>query len=116
MITDLIETIAKRAAVIRNKGDFTDDETGLLRCGRCGEAKQQIVDINFAHRKIVAFRACRCVRESDQKEKAALAEYDKRQRQELLNRGIKSEVFKSYTFDSDDMRNTEATKVCSQFV
>ena len=116
MITDLIETIAKRAAVIRNEGDYTDDETGLLRCGRCGEPKQQIVDVYFAHKKIVAFRACRCEREADAREKTALAEHDRRQRQEQLDMGIKSEAFKGYTFDSDDKRNIETTKLCCQFV
>ncbi len=116
MYTVLFEKIAKRAAVIRNEGDFTDDETGLLRCGKCSEPKQQVVDVYFAHKKIVAFRACRCEREADAREKTALAEHDRRQRQKQLDMGIKSEAFKGYTFDSDDKRNIETTKLCCQFV
>lgn len=116
MFTDLIETIAKRAAVIRNEGDYTDDETGLLRCGKCGEEKQRVVDVHFAHRKIVAFRACRCERENDKKEKSALEAYDRQQRQKELNAGIKNEIYRALTFEHDDGRHREVSKVCCDFV
>lgn len=116
MIADLLEKIAKRAAVIRNDGDYTDSETGLLRCGKCGELKQQTVDVRFAKRQIVAFRACRCVREADAKGKTTLDEFDKQQRKKQLGFGIKAEAFKAYTFDNDDRRNVSISKLCCDYI
>lgn len=115
MIYNLIEEIKKRAAAIRKEGDYINPDTGLLFCGVCNEPKQQIIDTHLI-KPFPAFRECRCEREQRQKEREALNRYDREQRKIELDKGIKTEAFKSFTFDRDDRRNIETTKLCCEYV
>lgn len=91
-------------------GEYKDEATGLIMCSKCKEPLQCCI-----RGKLFPI-ICRCERETDEKEKAALAEYDKRQRQKQLNTGIKSKAFKEYTFDNDDKRNISITKLCCDYI
>lgn len=115
MINNLIEEIKKRAKAIRKEGDYIDPDTGLLHCGVCHEPKQQIV-IPHNHRAFPAVRECRCEREQRQKEKEVLDRYDREQHQKELDKGIKAESFKGFTFDRDDKRNITVSKLCCDYV
>ncbi len=116
ILNKLIEEAAKRAECIKKDGDYVTPDTGLLHCGVCNEPKQQIVKPNFRD-PFLAFRECRCQREESQKEREELEQYDKEQRQKKLkSKGIKTEAFKSFTFDSDDKRNIEVSKLCCNYI
>jgi DNA replication protein DnaC len=112
----LISEINARAAYIQHEGDYQNPESGLLYCGTCNEPKQTVKEIPFLHKTIVANLPCRCEREKDNQEQAALQEYDRQQRQKELDKGIKSEAFKGFTFEKDDRRNIEITKLCCDYV
>lgn len=110
-IYSAIESVSRRQAARQPKaGEYRDENSGLIMCKTCSEPLQ------FRHKGFTLPIVCRCERENDAKEKSALEAYDKRQRQEQLNRGIKSEMFRSFTFDNDDRRNIELTKLCCRYV
>lgn len=105
------EGIAKRQAARQPKaGEYRDENSGLIMCKTCNEPTQ------FRYKGRLLPIICRCERESDQKEKAALAEFDNRQRQNELNAGIKNDLYKGFTFDVDDGRHREISKICCNFV
>ncbi len=114
-INNLVEETKKRAAAIRKEGDYINPDTGLLHCGVCKEPKQYIVDTRI-RKPFPAALECRCEREQKQKEKGFWERYDKAQRQKELAKGIKSEAFKGFTFDTDDRRNTALSKLCCDYV
>lgn len=105
------EGIAKRQAARQPKaGEYRDESTGLIMCSKCKEPLQCRI------RGRLFPIICRCERETDEKEKAALAEYDNRQRQKELNAGIKNDLYKGFTFEVDDGRHREISKICCDFV
>lgn len=86
-------------------GDYTDEKSGLLMCGACGEPKQHVIDLAGA--KMIVPCSCRCTREQDEARKEAMerqrAEYEQsRRRCECFGDDLKKA---GYTFAADDRRS-----------
>lgn len=96
------------------------DETGLLRCGKCGGFKERMVEVPTSLRpngRIKVKNPCPC-----QEERERLEEEDRRRRkfldrmEELRRDGISDPLYLGYTFEQDDGKNPQFTKVCRRYV
>ena len=106
MIEVVVNEVLKKLEKTRNEGmkadnDYTDDDTGLLMCGRCHTKKQKRV--SFLGEERIVGCLCRCAAEKLEKERE---EY--RVKEELLNiqkmksAGLQDRTFYNYTFDHCD--------------
>ena len=81
-----------------NDGDYVDDATGLLHCGKCGEAKQLILAIPEAlmdrlGETRVVWRACACRRAEVAREEEVKREAERLDNiKKLRRRGIEDFV------------------------
>lgn len=86
---------------IKAADDYTNDDTGLLMCGKCHTKKQK--KISFLGEERIVGCLCRCAAEKLEKERE---EY--RVKEELLNiqkmksAGLQDRTFYNYTFDRCD--------------
>ncbi len=113
----IIEKTAKRSAVTMNDGDFIG-ENGLIYCGKCKEAREQVHIIPYLNnKKIRAIRLCKCEREQEEKEKQDFKRWEYEQKvKELTRIGITSPMYQRYTFGKDDNRQPKATAFCRNYV
>lgn len=102
-----------------NTGDYRD-ETGLLKCGKCGGYKERLVDVPLSLRpggKLRVPNLCPC-----EMEKSILEEEDRKRRkfndrmEALRKDGISDPEYLKYTFEQDDGKNPQFTKVCKRYV
>lgn len=116
MFVELIEEISKRAAVIKNEGDYVKDD--LLHCGVCNEPKQAIKVIPFADNKtLIVPLMCKCQRDTEEKERLALAEQEhKRKVKYLIEQGLTYSKYREGVFARDDGRDTNITKICCSYI
>lgn len=108
--------VARAADAIKAvEGDYIDEATGLLMCGKCHTAKQTRVEL-FG-RAETPMCLCRC--ESERVNAAAEA-YRERRRREYLEamraEGIRDEAMRSYTFANDDMLDERVTEAMRRYV
>ena len=112
MIEVVVNEVLKKLEKTRNEGmkadnDYTDDDTGLLMCGRCHTKKQKRV--SFLGEERIVGCLCRCAAEKLEKERE---EY--RVKEELLNiqkmksAGLQDRTFYNYTFDCCDASQENA--------
>lgn len=107
---EYFEAITRRQAAREPKHDEYKDESGLIMCRKC----RQPLQCRIKGRLFPV--PCRCEREADEKARAALDEFDRIQREKKLNEGIKNSFYKDLTFDKDDGRHREVSKICCDFV
>lgn len=81
-------------------GDFRDEKTGLLRCGKCREAKEVQIDIPEFGGVHTVRTMCRCMREQLERDKLDMHRQEDQRRVDLLMRySIIDNRFRESTFD-----------------
>ena len=115
-VMNFLEELSKRAELVKNEGDYFKDN--LLHCGVCNEPKQAVKEIPFAdNKKLIVTLQCKCQRNEDEKQRLALAEHEhKRKVEYLIKHGLSYAKYRECTFSKDDGRNSEITKICSNYV
>lgn len=84
----------------KEPGDYYDQKTGLLHCGKCGEAKEMQIDIPvFGGLKTVK-TMCRCMQAQQEQKKRDIELQEEQNRIDMLMRfSIIDKRFKNSTFD-----------------
>lgn len=112
---------AVQAAASQGAGDWRD-ESGILRCGKCGFPKETRQHMPEALREMFGeYKTlpilCRCEVERQEAERL---EIENRERAEAVERARDAcfpyPTLKGWTFKSDDGKNPGMTKVCRRFV
>lgn len=117
MFTEYLTALEARAnqAIKTEKGDYIDEETGLLFCGRCRTAKQCRVE---AFDKVFYPKClCQCEQERDAK---AREEIEKRDFLERVKRyrtmGFPESQMQYWTFENDDQSRPKLTEMAKRYV
>lgn len=105
--------MASLPQAVINAGDYFGDD-GLLVCGKCGERKEQVVNLLGSEHKMAM--ECRCERMERERNE---------ERDRLRARAEKAEQFRSecfpfaalrgMTFENDDMSNAKISERCKRF-
>lgn len=99
-------------------GDYRD-ETGLLRCGKCGGYKERIVEVPESLRpggKLRVKNLCPCEQEREEKMERERQRRRFETHMDILRReGITDPKYLKYTFDKDDGRNPKIAQVCRRY-
>lgn len=103
----------------KEPGDYYDQKTGLLHCGKCGEAKEMQIDIPaFGGLKTVK-TMCRCMQDQQKKMKRDMELAEEQHRVDLLMRfSIIDKRFKNSTFDRfvQTRDNAKAYRIARNYV
>lgn len=117
MFTEYLTALEARAneAIKTEEGDYIDEETGLLFCGRCRTAKQCRVE---AFDKVFYPKClCQCEQERDAK---AREEIEKRDFLERVKRyrkmGFPESQMQYWTFENDDQSRPKLTEMAKRYV
>lgn len=96
------------------KGDYHDEETGLLTCSKCDTAKQIILNLG-GFEKVVPI-ICECeseeIRKAEQKEKEQAM---KAWKAKLRREGIMNPDYLYHTFENDDSPDSVPSKTARQY-
>lgn len=114
-IKRLINDIANKAAEqnAEEQGDYRKD--GLLYCGKCHTPKQCKV-VMFGHERIVHC-ICKCKAEKLQAEEAERKRIERlRHIDRLRKMGFPDAEMQNWTFDKDDQKNEQISKVAHNYV
>lgn len=97
------------------QGDYTDEATGLLMCGKCGTPKQCKVEIMG----MVKTPMCLCKCEADKRDREEAErkriEFEKEVRR-LRSVGFPEAKMQQWTFANDDLANERITKAMQRYV
>lgn len=115
---DYMNSIAEKSTCDRQGGDYISKADGLIHCGKCHEAKEQIVSILFGRKKTFkAVRECRCERTEADRKKEDLKRWEQNEYiKRLAKQGVTSKMYEKCTFEADDGRQPEATLFCMNYV
>lgn len=117
---EVMEKLVAASLQKRNEGDYLDEE-GFLVCGKCHTRKQHDITLpafgDQPERVVRVGIACECRKKKLEAERAAEEQRQFLHRMEVLRRdGISDPAYLRYTFDQDDNRNPEVSKVCRRYV
>lgn len=111
--------LADICTVREESGDYRD-ETGLLRCGKCGGYKERIVEVPENLRpggKLRVKNLCPCEQEQEDRKDRERERRRFETHMDILRReGITDPKYLKYTFGQDDGRNPKMTKTCLRYV
>lgn len=116
-LSNIIDGITERAAIenAATDGDYIDEKSGLLICGKCGTPKQCRVD--FFGKERVVYCLCKCKKEKRDAEEAAFKHQQKIIRAEMLrDSGFPDAEMKKWTFDRDDRSNEKISNIAHKYV
>lgn len=117
MFDEIINNIAGNAerANAVEQGDYISDD-GLLYCGKCNTPKQCRVDWIDGTERIV-YCVCKCRQEQIEAERIEQLRREKMLHIQRLRRlGFPDAEMQGWTFDKDDGKNEEITKVAKNYV
>lgn len=98
---DLIKVLPSGRAELQHD-EYIDHEDGLIHCSRCGEPKQIRLTTSIGFSRAVRI-PCFCEREEQTKQNLARCEEERRCRiEQLRSRGIRSRLYRNYTFAEDN--------------
>ena len=97
------------------QGDFVDEETGLLMCGKCGTPKQCRVEILGTVRTPMCLCKCEVDKRDREEEERKRIEFENRVKR-LRRDGFPEEQMQSWTFANDDLANERITKAMQRYV
>lgn len=116
-MSKIIDGIAQKAekAIPKEQGDYYNDDDGLLYCGNCNTPKQCIVEV-FGEMRTVSC-LCKCKAEKRDAEEAERKRIEWLQHIQRLRRfGFPDADMQKWTFDKDDHKNEEISKVAHNYV
>ncbi len=96
-----------------NDNDYINEADGLLYCGKCHTPKEKITEHIGKH-----FIRCQCELQAiKDQEKGYFLTTQEEMKQERKERCFKSDyaVFKDYTFDNADNKDTKVFKLCKRY-
>lgn len=116
----IFDSLAAQSRNNYEEGDYIDNE-GFLCCGKCHTRKQRDITLpafgGQSERVVRVGIACECRKKELEAERAAEERRQFLQRMEVLRRdGITDPAHLKHTFENDDMRNPEVSKVCRKYV
>lgn len=120
MFDNIINGIAGKAAEANGKqeGDYFNADDGLLYCGKCNTPKQcYIDDWRCANKKIKVYCICNCKKEQLEAEKSEQKRIERlRHIDRLRKMGFPDADMQNWTFDKDDHKNEQISKVAHNYV
>lgn len=124
-LKDLLAAQFRDIRAVKEEGDYYDKESGLLVCHECKEPKEFFLDLwkpelNLGEvdpRFVIRPSMCKCEKDrlaqEQAREEARLLE---RQKRENISRCFDLQGFEGVTFDNDDGKDQEVSKVAHSFV
>jgi hypothetical protein len=115
--TKFIDGVAKAAEQNNGKqsGDYINDDDGLLYCGKCNTPKQCRVELFGSLRTVHCL--CKCKAEKLEAEKAEQKRIEwLKHIQRLRKLGFPDAEMQKWTFDKDDHKNEQISKVAHNYV
>lgn len=116
-LTEVINGIMDKAKenIKAEQGDFVDEATGLLMCGKCGTPKQCKVELFGTIRKPMCLCKCQTDQREREEEERKRIEFEKRVKQ-MRRAGFPDEEMQNWTFANDDLANERITKAMQRYV
>lgn len=113
LVKDLV--VQSENAIKENEGDYINEETGLLMCGKCNTPKQCQFEIEGITYKPHCL--CKCGKEKRDRE-----EEEQRQRafeqkvRKYREMGFSEIQMQNWTFENDDLGNKKLTDIAKRYV
>lgn len=116
-LTEVINGIMDKAKenIKAEQGDFVDDATGLLMCGKCGTPKQCKVELFGTIRMPMCLCKCETDKMEREEEERNRIEFEKKVKQ-LRRDGFPEEEMQNWNFANDDLANERITKAMQRYV
>lgn len=116
-LTEVINGIMDKAKenIKAEQGDFVDEATGLLMCGKCGTPKQCKVELFGTIRKPMCLCKCQTDQREREEEERKRIEFEKRVKQ-MRRAGFPDEEMQNWNFANDDLANERITKAMQRYV
>lgn len=116
-LTEVINGIMDKAKenIKAEQGDFVDDATGLLMCGKCGTPKQCKVELFGTIRMPMCLCKCQTDKREREEEERNRIEFEKKVKQ-LRRDGFQEEEMQNCNFANDDLANERITKAMQRYV
>ena len=115
----MINEIIEKTASIRHEhpSDYKDKD-GYLVCHKCHKRKEMDIEYPKGSKRYKrVFITCDCDKEEQLRLKQQKAKQQHEQMlQKLYAQGLTDEAYRKNTFDIDDNRNEEITRLCKQYV
>ena len=116
-LSEVINGIIEKGnnAIKAEQGDFVNEETGLLMCGKCGTPKQTIVEIFGKIRTPMCLCKCEVEKKNREEEERKRIEFEARVKK-MRRAGFPEEEMQNWTFSNDDLANDRITKAMQRYV
>lgn len=113
ILKNLVEQ--SKVTIKENDGDYINEETGLLICGKCNTPKQCVIEIEGIIYKPKCL--CKCGKEQRDREEA---EEKQRAFEKRINKyrtmGFPESKMQNWTFKNDDLGNKKLTEIAKRYV
>lgn len=116
-LTEVINGIMDKAKenTKAEQGDFVDEATGLLMCGKCGTPKQCKVELFGTIRMPMCLCKCQTDKREREEEERNRIEFEKKVKK-LRRDGFPEEEMQNWNFANDDLANERITKAMQRYV
>lgn len=116
-LTAVINGIVEQSKVSikAEQGDFVDETTGLLMCGKCGTPKQCKVEIFGTIKTPMCLCKCEVEKREREEEERKRVEFEAMVRR-LRREAFPEEDMQHWTFANDDLANERITKAMQRYV
>lgn len=104
-----------KVSIKAEQGDFVDDETGLLMCGKCRTPKQCKVEIFGTIKTPMCLCKCQVEKRDREEEERKRVEFEARVRR-LRREAFPEEEMQNWNFANDDLANERITKAMQRYV
>lgn len=113
MINTIVENSNKN--IKAEQGDYVDEESGLLMCGKCRTPKQTKILFLGMVRTPMCLCKCRAEQLNREQEERERIEFEEKVAR-MRNEGFPEQQMKHWTFANDDMSNERVTKALQRYV
>lgn len=103
------------SSIKAEQGDYIDEATGLLFCGKCGTKKQTRVEILGTVRTPMCLCKCEVEKREREEEERKRVEFENHVKR-MRRVGFPEEQMQTWTFANDDLTNERLTKAMQRYV
>lgn len=117
MFTQYLSALEAKAneAIKTEEGDYIDEETGLLFCGRCRTAKQ--CKVTAFDKTFYPKCLCKCESEREAERREAIERRDLMERVKRYRKmGFPESQMQHWTFENDDQSRPKLTQMAKRYV
>lgn len=113
VVDGLIEK--SKGSIKAEQGDYIDEATGLLFCGKCGTKKQTRVEILGTVRTPMCLCKCEVEKREREEEERKRVEFENHVKR-MRRVGFPEEQMQTWTFANDDLTNERLTRAMQRYV